>query len=386
MRIRLFFGVVFVVSVFLVYKLAYAAETKPELHLPFPEGQNLTCTQKNFGTTSHNYSTTKYALDFRAPIGSPILAMASGTVHVFNDPDGWDFDSYGGFGCHVKIDHGDGYYTLYGHMRTFTVSNGHWVGVGERIGTSGGDGNNICDGHTSGAHMHVALHQGDASSEHVVATVPSKIFAATSSTSSAYLMASTNFSDDHSYWSDNSPVNLDGYFTCDSYGCYVCPLPCSSRGGGRGLPDFIVVNNWLEDTNGNEKDNFKTGQAIKPKARFKNVGSDSSHDIQVKFYLSKGEHVDSNKQHIGTENIRDYNMEAGESQTETVVFTAPNTPGTYNIVACADTKNDVAEEHEGNNCSDEAVFTVAIDCESKQGEWSNGCFSYFNSIFRHRHR
>jgi hypothetical protein len=338
---------------------AYPAEDKPILHLPFPEGEYLTCSQPNFGSFSHSFSTTKYALDFGAAVGTPLVAMASGIAYVYDEPSGYGYESYGGFGCHVKIDHGDGYYTIYGHMRSFTVANEQFIGVGEQIGTSGGDGSytHICNGYTSGAHIHISLHQGDASSSHHSKSVSSKIFAANSENAKAYLISSTFFSSGYSYWSDNIPVDISDYFTCDTYGCYVCSSPC--WGGGQELPDLIVVQTWLEDNTEKEKLIFSPGEQIYMKSQFKNAGAgDPNHDIEVKFYLSDGEYVDSNKQHVGTDNIHDYNLESRETHTETESIYAPTTPGTYNITACVDTGDDVAEEHESNNCSTEAVFTV----------------------------
>jgi hypothetical protein len=343
---------------FLSCGLAYSGN-KPELHLPFPAGDFRVCSQPNSGSTSHSYSTTRYALDFEASVGSPLLAMTSGIAYVYENPSGYDYESYGGFGCHVKIDHGDGYYTLYGHMRSISVNNEEFIGVGEQIGTSGGDGSftHICNGHTTGAHIHISLHQGDATASSVGSSVSSKIFAATSSSSNAYLMSSASFLENHSYWSDTEAVNLDDYFTCDTYGCYVCSTPC--QGGGQGLPDFVVMQIWLEDGNGNEKFVFRPGEQIKIRSKIKNAGDgDSPSDITVKFYLSDGYNVDENKEHIETAEVDSGDLESGETKSETEYHNAPSTPGIYNITACADTEEEVEEEHESNNCSDEAVFRV----------------------------
>lgn len=129
-------------------------------------------------------------------------------------------------------------------------------------------------------------------------------------------------------------------------------------GSNSALPDFIVNSIWLEDSSGNDKTLFVPGEQIKMKAQFKNKGSNSPSSIQVKFYLSNGKKVDGNKQHVGTDTIQASNMESGETHTETESIYAPTTPGTYNITSCADTQKVVAEEHESNNCSEEAVFSV----------------------------
>lgn len=341
--------------------LVYSADDKPVLHLPFSSGASFQCTQPNYGVFSHDFSTTKYALDFGAPVGTPLIAMASGTAYVYDNPDGYDYESYGGFGCHVKVDHGNGYYTLYAHMRSISVSHGQFVEVGDSLGLSGGDNtlNHICNGHSNAqyGHIHIALHQGNATSQLHSKAVPSNIFAAKSSTAKAYLMASSSFATGSAYWSDNIPVNIDDYFTCDSYGCYVCSSPC--WGGGQGLSDLVVPQIWLDDSSGNEKFLFNSSEQIKIKAKFKNVGaSNLNQNIQFKSYRSNGEHVDSNKQTVGTGTIQASNLESGETKTETMSIYAPTTPGTYNITACVNTSNSVAEEHENNNCSEEAVFIV----------------------------
>merc|ERR1712079_568631 len=61
-----------------------------------------------------------YGVDFSAPIGSPIYATANGTISKAAY-------SRGGFGFHVKIDHGFGYETIYGHMNEYIVKKGQKV-------------------------------------------------------------------------------------------------------------------------------------------------------------------------------------------------------------------------------------------------------------------
>jgi hypothetical protein len=129
-----------------------------------------------------------------------------------------------------------------------------------------------------------------------------------------------------------------------------------------GKPDFIVTSLRLRNSGGTEKYEFDPGQTISMEAVIKNAGDvDSPRDIDVRYYLSDGYKKDSSGDRIkvGTENIRDYNMEVGESKTETATLNAPNNPGKiYNIIACADGGHVVDEKHESNNCSSEAVFRI----------------------------
>lgn len=129
-----------------------------------------------------------------------------------------------------------------------------------------------------------------------------------------------------------------------------------------GKPDFVVSSLKLKNSGGSERYEFDPGQNIQMEAVIKNTGdADSPRDIDVRFYLSDGYKKDSSgdRVRVGTENIRDYNLEKGESKTETATFDAPNKPGkVFNIIACADGGNDVAEKYESNNCSTEAVFRI----------------------------
>ncbi len=71
----------------------------------------------------------------------PLLACTSGTVVRA----GWDPF---GLGLHVRIDHGDGYETVYGHMSRIDVSYGQNVSRGEVIGLMGSTGR------STGTHVH----------------------------------------------------------------------------------------------------------------------------------------------------------------------------------------------------------------------------------------
>ncbi len=71
----------------------------------------------------------------------PIYACRSGTVVRA----GWDPF---GLGLHVRIDHGNGYETVYGHMSSLYVSYGQHVSRGEVIGLMGSTGR------STGPHVH----------------------------------------------------------------------------------------------------------------------------------------------------------------------------------------------------------------------------------------
>lgn len=85
-------------------------------------------THPRFGTQIHNDG-----LDIAVPVGTNVRAVAKGRVDVAND----DFEGMGGM---VVINHGDGYYTLYGHLSDVLVHNAQEVQPGAVIGRSGDAG------------------------------------------------------------------------------------------------------------------------------------------------------------------------------------------------------------------------------------------------------
>jgi murein DD-endopeptidase MepM/ murein hydrolase activator NlpD len=95
------------------------------------------------------YKVTKMhaGLDFTAPQGTPIYATANGTVSEA------EFNT-GGYGNMVKINHGYGYETLYGHMYRVKARRGQKVLRGDVIGYVGSTGK------STGPHCHYEVHKG----------------------------------------------------------------------------------------------------------------------------------------------------------------------------------------------------------------------------------
>lgn len=81
-----------------------------------------------------------YAVDFAAPMRTPVYATAPGKV-VFA---GWR----GRYGRFVEIDHGFGIRTRYGHMHKILVEVGQTIGHREKIGLVGSSGR------STGPHVH----------------------------------------------------------------------------------------------------------------------------------------------------------------------------------------------------------------------------------------
>lgn len=81
------------------------------------------------------------ALDI-ANASAPPVGAGDGGVISYAGCINW------GYGCHVIINHADGYQTLYGHLSSFYVSVGQQVGRGFVIGRMGSTGR------SSGTHLH----------------------------------------------------------------------------------------------------------------------------------------------------------------------------------------------------------------------------------------
>jgi LysM repeat protein len=96
--------------------------------------------RKSQGIHGHN------AIDLAAPVGTPIVSAASGTV-IVSKPSGYN----GGYGIYVVVSHANGTQTVYAHMSANYVKVGETVEQGEMIGRIGMTGN------TSGPHIHFEI-------------------------------------------------------------------------------------------------------------------------------------------------------------------------------------------------------------------------------------
>ena len=85
-------------------------------------------------------STNHKGIDIAAPKGTPVYAADGGTVTYA----GW----MSGYGYLVRINHGNGYETYYGHNSILTVSVGQHVYKGQQIARVGSTGN------STGNHCH----------------------------------------------------------------------------------------------------------------------------------------------------------------------------------------------------------------------------------------
>lgn len=108
------------------------------------------------GSFSHADGQNRYAIDFAAPIGTPVLAARDGIVmEVESDfaRGGLDAERYGGRANMVRLLHEDGAMSVYAHLKPdgALVRLGQRVRAGQVIGLSGNTG------FTSGPHLHFSV-------------------------------------------------------------------------------------------------------------------------------------------------------------------------------------------------------------------------------------
>ncbi len=138
-----------------VPKVTYVASTKSSSSSSVPSGGSSSYVSlgvtlqaplvggtitSRFGSRESIRSSPHRGMDIAAPYGTSIKAAASGTVTL----SGWN----GSYGYCVKISHGNGTETVYGHCSSLLVSVGQKVSKGQVIARVGSTGN------STGNHLH----------------------------------------------------------------------------------------------------------------------------------------------------------------------------------------------------------------------------------------
>lgn len=111
-----------------------------------------------FGKTSASgrlYASGSHSgVDFRASIGTPVLAMADGVVEGSGDTD--TACKRASFGKWVFIRYDNGLASTYGHLSAVSAQTGQRVRRGDVVAYSGNTG------YSTGPHLHVTVYAGDA--------------------------------------------------------------------------------------------------------------------------------------------------------------------------------------------------------------------------------
>ncbi len=130
-----------------------ASGTRP---LNWPLG-NVYITQL-FGKTASSKrlyaSGTHNGVDFRASVGTPVLAMATGTVAGTGNTD--ETCAGASFGGWVLIKYDNGLASTYGHLSLIKAFSGQKVRTGDIVGYSGNTG------YSTGPHVHLSLYPSNA--------------------------------------------------------------------------------------------------------------------------------------------------------------------------------------------------------------------------------
>jgi murein DD-endopeptidase MepM/ murein hydrolase activator NlpD len=92
----------------------------------------------------HGWQNYNGGIDWAVASGTKIKASQAGKVALVRK-------DATGYGTHVRIQHDDGYLTIYGHMMDFAVKAGDTVNAGDVIGRSDNTGN------STGPHLHFEL-------------------------------------------------------------------------------------------------------------------------------------------------------------------------------------------------------------------------------------
>lgn len=119
-----------------------------ETTMPIAGGALPTSGQKDYGprtafrTSNGRMSSSNHdGVDFSAPAGTPVRAVAGGRVVRAG--------VNGGYGNFVEIEHADGSRTGYAHLQGFNVSVGDQLAPGQTLGAVGSTGN------STGPHLHL---------------------------------------------------------------------------------------------------------------------------------------------------------------------------------------------------------------------------------------
>lgn len=109
-----------------------------------------------FGNKGSFRSQAHRGVDFRAKDKTPVFAIRGGKVVKSGQE--------GALGNMIRIQHADGFNTVYGHLNSQNVHTGDEVGPGDPIGLSGWSGAVYPKG-PQGAHLHVAVERGGSVSD-----------------------------------------------------------------------------------------------------------------------------------------------------------------------------------------------------------------------------
>ena len=135
-------------------EIAKLAEKKEEMLVAIPaiqpvRNEDLKRMASGYGWRRDPFTKSRkfhYGMDFSAKKGTYVYAPGDGTVIRADSRSS-------GYGRHIRIDHGYGYVTLYGHLNGYNVKRGQKIKRGDVIGFVGNTGR------SKGPHLHYEVHK-----------------------------------------------------------------------------------------------------------------------------------------------------------------------------------------------------------------------------------
>ena len=112
---------------------------------PIGDNRHITSGFGNRKIALYGYERLHTGVDINTAIGTPVTAIAGGTVIVSVYDGGW--------GDYIMINHGNNQISLYAHLDSRSVARGDTVTPGQQIGTTGNSGI------SSGPHLHFELRE-----------------------------------------------------------------------------------------------------------------------------------------------------------------------------------------------------------------------------------
>ncbi|WP_104734615.1 M23 family metallopeptidase [Hanstruepera ponticola] len=137
-------------------EIAKMAEEKEKLLAAIPaiqpvRNEDLTRMASGYGMRNDPFTKVRkmhWGMDFTAPRGTPIYATGDGVVTRADS-------NSAGYGKHIRIDHGYGYVSLYGHLYKYNVRKNQKVKRGDLIGFVGSTGR------SEAPHLHYEIFKDD---------------------------------------------------------------------------------------------------------------------------------------------------------------------------------------------------------------------------------
>ena len=137
-------------------EVSQLAEEKEKLLAAIPaiqpvKNEDLTRMASGYGYRTDPFTKARkfhYGMDFTSPRGTPVYASGDGVVIRADN-------NSTGYGNHIRIDHGYGYVSLYGHLYKYNVRAGQKVQRGDLIGFVGSTGR------SEAPHLHYEVFKDD---------------------------------------------------------------------------------------------------------------------------------------------------------------------------------------------------------------------------------